>query len=155
MISPFLIKAIAVSVGVALIGFAVHRLDMSRQEIGYQRAKAEYNVKLLAAQADARAQEVAWQAKQKQEQEKTNEQLLARDAAYAALSRTTDGLRSAATNYGNGLPDDTLTACRARAATIVDLFGQCSEALRDMARSADGQFIDALSCRNQWPTLKR
>ena len=153
MISPFLIKAIAVSVGVALIGFAVHRLDMSRQEIGYQRAKAEYNVKLLAAQADARAQEVAWQAKQKQEQEKTNEQLLARDAAYAALSRTTDGLRSAATNYGNGLATDTLSTCRARAATIVDVFGQCSEALRDMARAADGQYIDALNCRNQWPTL--
>ena len=155
MISPFLIKAIAVSVGVALIGFAVHRLDMSRQEIGYQRAKAEYNVKLLAAQADARAQEVAWQAKQKQEQEKTNEQLLARDAAYAALSRTTDGLRSAATNYGNGLATDTIAACRARAATLVDLFGQCSEALRDMAKAADGHFIDAMSCRNQWPTLKR
>ena len=155
MISPFLIKAIAVSVGVALIGFAVHRLDMSRQEIGYQRAKAEYNVKLLAAQADARAQEVAWQAKQKQEQEKTNEQLLARDAAYAALSRTTDGLRSAATNYDNGLATDTIATCRARAATLVDLFGQCSEALRDMASAADGQFIDAISCRNQWPTLKR
>ena len=151
MISPFLIKAIAVSVGVALIGFAVHRLDMSRQEIGYQRAKAEYNVKLLAAQADARAQEVAWQAKQKQEQEKTNEQLLARDAAYAALSRTTDGLRSAATNYGNGLPDDTLSACRARAATLADVFGECTGILRSVAKAADGQFIDAVSCRESWP----
>ena len=151
MISPFLIKAIAVSVGVALIGFAVHRLDMSRQEIGYQRAKAEYNVKLLAAQADARAQEVAWQAKQKQEQEKTNEQLLARDAAYAALSRTTDSLRNAATNYGNGLATDTIAACRARAATIADVFGECTVALRDMAKAADGQYIDALSCRSQWP----
>ena len=155
MISPFLIKAIAVSVGVALIGFAVHRLDMSRQEIGYQRAVSEYNVKLLAAQADARAQEAAWQAKQKHEQEKTNDQLRARDAAYAALSRTTDSLRNAAANYGNGLATDTIAACRARAATLVDLFGQCSEALRDMAKAADGQFIDAISCRNQWPTLKR
>ena len=151
MISPFLIKAIAVSVGVALIGFAVHRLDMSRQEIGYQRAVSEYNVKLLAAQADARAQEMAWQAKQKQEQEKTNDQLLARDAAYAALSRTTDSLRNAATNYGNGLPDDTLSACRARAATLADVFGECAERLVEMGKSADGQFIDAVSCRGEWP----
>ncbi len=153
MISPFLIKAIAVSVGVALIGFAVHRLDMSRQEIGYQRAKAEYNVKLLAAQADARAQEVAWQAKQKQEQEKTNEQLLARDAAYAALSRTTDSLRNAATNYSNGMPDDTIAACRERTRTLAGIFRECTDALRDMAKAADGQYIDALSCRNQWPTM--
>ena len=153
MISPFLIKAIAVSVGVALIGFAVHRLDMSRQEIGYQRAVSEYNVKLLAAQADARAQEAAWQAKQKHEQEKTNDQLRARDAAYAALSRTTDSLRNAAANYGNGLATDTIAACRARAATIADVFGECTVALRDMAKAADGQYIDALSCRNQWPTM--
>ena len=154
-IIPLWAKALAVAIAIALVGLAIHRLDLSRQEIGYQRAVAEYNVKLIAAQADARAQEVAWQSKQKLEQEKTNEQLLARDAAYAALSRTTDGLRSAATNYDNGLATDTIATCRARAATLVDLFGQCSEALRDMASAADGQFIDAISCRNQWPTLKR
>lgn len=152
-IFPLWARVIAVITAVALIGFAVHRLDMSRQEVGYQRAVSEYNVKLLAAQADARAQEKAWQAKQKQEQEKTNEQLLARDTAYAALSRTTDSLRNAATNFGNGLATDTLSACRARAATLVDVFGQCSEALRDMAKAADGQHLDALSCRNQWPVM--
>ena len=152
-IIPLWAKALAVAIAIALVGLAIHRLDLSRQEIGYQRAVAEYNVKLIAAQADARAQEAAWQSKQKLEQEKTNEQLLARDAAYSDLARTTDSLRNAATNYGNGLATDTIAACRARAATIADVFGECTVALRDMAKAADGQYIDALSCRNQWPTL--
>ena len=154
-IIPLWVKALAVAIAIALMGLAIHRLDLSRQDIGYQRAVAVYDKKLLAAQADAKAISDAWIERQRKEREEANERFNARDAAYAALSRTTDGLRSAATNYGNGLPDDTLTACRARADTLVDLFGQCSEALRDMAKAADGQFIDAISCRNQWPTLKR
>lgn len=153
--SPALVKLglqfLAVIAVFAAILFGIHKLDQSRQKIGYDRAQAEYAVKLIAAQEDSKAQEKAWQAQQLKEREKTSELLNARDTAYAALARTTSGLRNAAVNYGNGLSTDTIASCRARAATLAELFGQCSDALGEMGRSAQGQYIDALSCRNQWP----
>ena len=148
---PIWAKALIVAALLAACAWAIHRLDVSRQEIGYQRAVGEYNVKLIAAQADARAQEAAWQAKQKDIQRKANDEINKRDADYAALARTNDGLRNAAVNFSNGLPDDTLAACRARAATLADVFGECTGILRSVAKAADGQFIDAVSCRESWP----
>lgn len=144
-------KALIVAALVALAAFAVHRIDLSRQEIGYQKAVSEYQVKLIAAQEDARAQEAAWQSKQKQEQEKTNERLNQRDSLYAATRRDADGLRNTITNLGNGLPSITAGACSARIGALSAVFGECTERLTEMASHAQGQFIDALSCRESWP----
>ena len=151
-IIPLWAKALILAALVAACSVSIHMLDKSRQKIGYDRAQAEYAVKLIAAQEDAKAQEKAWQAQQLKEREKTSELLNARDAQYAALARTTSGLRNAAVNYGNGLSTDTITACRARAATLAELFGSCTEALRDMAAAAQGQFIDKMNCLNSWPS---
>ena len=151
MLSPTVIKAVAILSLMAILSFGLHMLDKSRQKIGYDKAVAEYALKLQAAQDDAKAQEMAWREQSKKSQEKTNELLNAKDANYAVLSRTTDSLRNAATNYGNGLSTDTLAACRARAATLADVFGECAERLVEMGKAADGQFIDAVSCRGEWP----
>ena len=151
MLSPTVIKAVAILALMAILSFGLHMLDKSRQKIGYDRAVAEYAQKLIVAQEDAKAQEMAWRAQSKKSQEKTNELLNAKDANYAVLSRTTDSLRIAAANYGNGLSPDTIAACRARAATLADVFGECAERLVEMGKAADGQFIDAVSCRGEWP----
>lgn len=151
MLNPMVIKALAILALMSILSFGLHMLDKSRQKIGYDKAVAEYAIKLQAAQDDAKAQEQAWQSQQLKQREKTNELLTARDAAYAGLSRTTDRLRIAAANYGNGLSTDTLAACRARAATLADVFGECTERLIEMGKAADGQFIDAMNCRGDWP----
>ena len=150
-IIPLWAKALILAAIVAASVFAIHRLDVSRQKIGYDKAVAEYALKLQAAQDDAKAHEQAWQSQQLKQREKTNELLTARDTAYADLSRTTDRLRIAAANYGNGLSADTIAACRARAATLADVFGECAERLVEMGKASDGQFIDAVSCRGEWP----
>ena len=150
-IIPLWAKALIILAIVAALSFGLYMLDKSRQKIGYDKAVAEYAIKLQAAQDDAKAQEKAWQSQQLKQREKTNELLTARDIAYANLSRTTDRLRIAASNYGNGLSTDTITACRARAATLADVFGECTERLVEMGEAADGQRIDALNCRGEWP----
>ena len=150
-IIPLWAKALILAAIVAASVFAIHRIDVSRQKIGYDRAAAEYAQKLIAAQEDAKAQEMAWREQSKKSQEKTNELLNAKDANYAVLSRTTDSLRNAATNYGNGLSSDTLAACRNRAATLADVFSESTDALVELSKAADGQFIDSMSCRDQWP----
>lgn len=148
---PLWAKVLLVLAAFAAILFGIHKLDQSRQKIGYDRAQAEYTVKLIAAQEDAKAQEKAWQAQQLKEREKTSELLNARDTAYSALSTTVASLRKQSANYGNGLSTDTISACRTRAATLAEVFGECTERLVEMGKAADGQYIDAISCQNQWP----
>ena len=148
---PLWAKALIIAALLAACAWGIHRFDVSRQEIGYQRAVGEYNVILLAAQADARAQEAAWQAKQKTEQEATNERLNQRDAAYVAATGTIAGLRDTISNIGNGLSTITATACSARISALSAVFGECVERYTEMGRAAQGQFIDAVACRESWP----
>ena len=148
---PLWAKALIIAALLAACAWAIHRLDVSRQEIGYQRAVGEYNVKLIAAQADARAQEAAWQAKQKSEQEKTNDAINKRDAAYAGAVSTIVGLRDTISNIGNGLSTITASACSARIAALSAVSNECFEQLAEMGRAAQGQFIDAVACRESWP----
>ena len=131
--------------------FGLFALDKSRQKVGYDRAVAEYQTKLIAAQADAKAQEVAWQSRQKNIQEKTNDEINKRDAQYAVLSRTADGLRDTIATLGNGLPVDTSAACLSRIRALSSVFGECVERYAEMGRAAEGQRIDAVACRESWP----
>lgn len=148
---PLWAKALIVAALLAACAWAIHLYNQSIRDDQRALDVAEYSAKLIAAQDDARAQEAAWQAKQKDIQRKANDEINKRDADYAALARTNDGLRNAAVNFSNGLPGDTLAACRARAATLADVFGECTGILRDVAKAADGQYIDSVSCRESWP----
>ena len=67
MISPTIIKALLIAAVVAL-GFAWNGFIKHEQNIGYQKAVAEYNVKLLAAKeaADKREQELSAQVQEAQ-----------------------------------------------------------------------------------------
>ena len=144
-------KLILVAVLLSGLLFGVYLLDKSRQQIGYDRAVAEYNVKLIAAQDDARKQEAAWQAKQKSEQDATNERLNQRDAQYAVAAHTIAGMRSTLANIGSGLSIDSATACSARISALSSVFEECAERYSEMGRAAQGQFIDAIACRESWP----
>jgi hypothetical protein len=62
------VKVLIVAAILAACAIAVNRFLSYEQNIGYQKAAAEYSKKLIAAQDDARAQEQAWQAQQKKSQ---------------------------------------------------------------------------------------
>ena len=145
------IKAIIVAIAIAALSWLVHLYNQSIRDDQRAIDVAEYNVKLIAAQEDARAQEAAWRAKQLKEREKTNELLSAKDAQYATAINTIGGLRNTIANIGNGLPSITVAACSARIKALSTVFEQCSERYAEMGRAAQGQFIDAVSCRDQWP----
>lgn len=149
---PIWAKALIVAALLAACAWGVHRYNQSIRDDQRALDVAEYNVRLLAAQEDARAQESAWQAKQKHEQEVTNEQLNRRDAQYAAAAGTIAGLRNTLSNLGNGLPTITATACGARISALSTVFAECTNQLAEMGRAAQGQLIDAVSCRSSWPS---
>lgn len=150
-IIPLWAKAVAAAVAIAACSWLVHLYNESIRDDQRALDVAEYSAKLIESQEKANTQELQWREQSKKQQEKTNELLKERDSKYSDLVKSNNSLRNAATNYGNGLPSDSIASCRARAAAIADVFGQCGEALRDMAKAADGQYIDAVNCREQWP----
>ena len=150
-IIPLWAKALIIVALIAALSWCVHLYNQSIRDDQRAIDVAEYNVKLIAAQANARAQEAAWQDHLIKQREKTNEQLAAKDAQYATAVSTIGGLRNTIANIGNGLPSITVAACSARIKALSAVFEQCSEQYAEMGRAAQGQFIDAVSCREGWP----
>jgi hypothetical protein len=148
---PLWAKALIVAAILAACAWAVNAFLNYERNIGYQKAVAEYNVKLVAAQTKA-AEDTARLAKEKDNAiADATQKLKAREAAAAKLTIANSGLRDTITNLGNSLSTTTLNACRARAAALSTVFGQCTERLVEMGHAAQGQLIDSLMYQNAWP----
>jgi len=150
-IIPLWAKAIILAAIVAACAWGVHLYNQGIRDTQRKLDVAEYSAKLIAAQEDAKAQEMAWREQSKKSQEKTNEQLNARDRQYQSAVNTIGGLRNTITNLGNGLSTLTATACSARIEALSAVFGECAERRTEVAKAATGQLIDSMSCRDQWP----
>jgi len=148
---PWWMKLIAVAALAAAVAWAIHLYDKSISDA--QRAKdvAEYNVKLVAAEEQARAKESDWKAQLKGAQDEADKLRKDKDAMAAANNATVGKLRDQLTNISNGLSSITLTACRARVSTLTIIFGQCTDQLADMADHAQGHYVDSITCRKAWP----
>lgn len=112
---------------------------------------------------------VEWQAAQIEfdKAARAREQALAKqleDARNAATKRETKlradadsarksagGLRGDLAELRRRLPDLAADACRQRADTVAELFGQCAEAYRGMAEKADRHASDARTLSEGWP----
>ena len=153
-IIPLWAKALIVVALIAALSWCVHLYNQSIRDDQRAIDVAEYNVKLIAAQEDARSQEKSWQDQLIKQRKETNEQLAAKDAQYATAINTIGGLRNTIANIGNGLPSITVAAGSARIKALSAVFNECTEHLGEMGRAAQGQFIDAVSCREGWPTTQ-
>ena len=146
-----LIKAgliIAALIAVAWIwrGYIAHQ-----QQIGYDRAKAEYTAKLAMEKDLARLTEQALFRRLEtanHERAETEKRLAdARRAAAAADRR----LRDTTADFRQRLSDATAETARAAAATAAELLSECSSEYRQVASAADGHAADSRQCRAGWP----
>lgn len=71
--------------------------------------------------------------------------------AAAAANRANDSLRDQLATARAGLPQATCEAARNYAATLSDVFGQCTERLTELAAKADGHASDAKTLDQAWP----
>ena len=138
---PWWARALILAALVAAVGFAIHHLAASRQQIGYDRAQAEYTAAALVADQAARAKEHQLQATVAtlgQQHEKTKQRAA---VAAAAAGAELDGLRSdlAARDGAAGAnPAATCGTDAARAGRIErELLQQCAAALQTVAAEAD------------------
>ena len=97
MIQPSLIKALLIAAVAVALGFAWNGFIKHEQSIGYDRAVAEYNVKLLAAKeaADKREQELTTQVQEAQANGLKREETIKALAAAVGSGTPADPMRPA------------------------------------------------------------
>ena len=151
MISPALIKALLIAAVAVALGFAWNGFIKHEQNIGYDKAVAEYNVKLLAAKeaADKREQELSAQVQEAQANGLKREETIRTLAA--AVGKSSDSLRNTANAIRLGLPHATVEAARTAADAFATVFTDCQGRYADVAAKADGHASDVRTLEEAWP----
>ena len=149
--NTLLIKAIAVGALLVALAFAWNWHIDHEREIGYQKAVAEYNVKLLAAKeaADQRERELAAQIQEAQANGLKREETIRTLAA--AVGKSSDSLRDTANAIRVGLPNATVEAARTAADAFAAVFTECQQRYVEVARAADGHASDVRTLEEAWP----
>jgi len=146
---PYKLGGIAAAVAMLLLG-AVW-LDNSRQQVGFDRAVAQYTLAELKATEAARIKEQELQGKVTEaiKNAKVRETKLKATAIVLnnELSRMLFDLEEAARN----LPGLTADAARLRAATVGAILGECAKEIEGLAGKADGHASDSLMLQEAWP----
>ncbi len=151
MISPTIIKALLIAAVAVALGFAWNGFIKHEQNIGYDKAVAEYNVKLLAAKeaADKREQELSAQVQEAQANGLKREETIRTLAA--AVGKSSDSLRNTANAIRLGLPNATVEAARTAADAFATVFTDCQRRYADVAEKADGHANDVRTLEEAWP----
>jgi hypothetical protein len=136
---------------IAAICFGVHLFLSHEQQIGYDRAVAEYQAKEVAAKDAARAteqklydqvQEARNAAAQRDQENRT--------LAGAALAAS-GGLRDTLADIRRRLPGDSGATAAHTADTLATVLSDCQDRYRDMAEKADRHANDARTLSESWP----
>ena len=151
MISPAVIKALLIAAVIAAAIFAWNWFIDYERSIGYDKAVAEYNVKLLAAKeaADRREQELTTQVQEAQANGLKREETI--KALAAAVGKSSDSLRNTANAIRLGLPHATVEAARTAADAFATVFSECQGRYGELAAKADGHASDVRTLEEAWP----
>lgn len=151
MIPPVAIKALLIAAVAVALGFAWNWHVKHEQNIGYQKAVAEYNVKLLAAKeaADQREQELSAQVQEAQDNGLKREETI--KALADAVGKSSDSLRNTANAIRLGLPLATVEAARTAADAFATVFTDCQGRYGELAAKADGHANDVRTLEEAWP----
>jgi predicted metal-dependent hydrolase len=142
---------VAIAVAAFVGGFTIQgwRMDAKIAEIETTNAAAVVEAtKAVAAEATRLQGKKDNALKLAQEQVRKN--AVAADAARIELHR----VRVEADRATAAIPTATCTSVRNYAATVTSVFGECTVALEDMARKADGHAVDSKALTDAWPTNK-
>jgi len=141
----------AIAVAAFVGGFAVQgwRMDAKIAEMESANAAAVVAATTQVAEESKRLQGQKDDAL-KVAQQQIRKNALAADAARIELHR----VRVEANRATASIVTATCPAVRDYATTSTSVFGECTVALEEMARLADGHAVDAKALRDAWPTNK-
>jgi len=135
----------------AAITFGIHRFLEYEQNIGYQRAVAEYTAKALEAEKAARIKEAADQQRLQEAQNayaKAQEIIRGLTAANVAAA---NGLRDTAANINSHLSDFSADALRDLARTYRDILGECTARRDELAAKTESINEEKRKLISAWP----
>lgn len=133
------------------IFYGVHKILAHEQQVGYDKAVAEYRIKQLAAEQSARAKEAELH---KQLEEARNAAIL-RNQEIKKLSDIIAAnslrLRDTISDIRNKLPKATPEAINRTADTALSILGECQKEYGEMAENADRHASDVRMLEEAWP----
>jgi hypothetical protein len=148
---PLWVKGVMVVGVLSGLAWTVNWFLDSQQQKGYDRAVAEYNVKLIAAQTEARIreQELLGRATAAQEENQKRERQIA--TLTTAVAKSSASLRDALAAYGNSLSGAPTDALRRSIERLGGLLEGCSDSYRGMAESAERERNAKQTLIEAWP----
>ena len=151
MIPPVAIRALLIASAAVALGFAWNGFIKHEQSIGYQKAVAEYTVKLLEAKeiADQRERALSAQVQEAQANGLKREETIRTLAA--AVGKSSDSLRNTANAIRLSLPHATVEAARTAADAFATVFSECQGRYGELAAKADGHASDVRTLEEAWP----
>jgi len=152
-IKPYvwLIELFAALLAIGGIWYGIQVHDQAQQQLGYDRAVAEYKAAKSIADRAALAKE---RNMQKQKDEAINaaaERETKIRADYAAAHAAALGLQRTVADMRGQLATASVEACRTTAAASLTVFGECEDQYRAVAAAADGHASDVKTLSDAWP----
>ncbi len=144
LLTPYLgyIKVVAVAMAFAIIAAGVLYFRRHEQQIGYDKAVAEYTKKELAAEIKAREIENTLNVKLQGAQNAATERGIKINELSRNLNAATGKLRDTIATLRRDLPNSTPLACNQTADTVLAVFDDCQGKYTDMAEKADRHASD-------------
>lgn len=148
-LSPYRWLLIAAAIAALLLG--INRWNAHQQDIGYEKARAEYTAAALVATQVARAKEQQLQTKVNEavNAAKTRETKLAADAGRARA--VADSLRDDLAAARSQVSSASIASLRQRITAFDTVFGQCTAEVERLAGDAQGIASDARLILDAWP----
>jgi len=147
--------AAAFLAGLALAAASTWHIQAWRYDAQIEGIKAHHAAESAKAQADVRAQELAFNQRLQDAQNAATKRETKLRADAAAARRTADGLRGTLYEFRASLPNAAPATVIARADTAAELLGACVSEYRGVAESADRHAGDALMLQQAWPSQPR
>lgn len=148
---PLWIKAAACAAAVVIFLIVVNIWEHKIDKRGYDRAQAEYTkAALVASEASRkRERELVQQVEDAQNEHRKveTELLAAANAAQSERDRMRDDLAISRSRLSTAASD----AVRKYAATLTDVFGECSAQLEEMAGIAAKHAAESMMLQQAWP----
>lgn len=151
LLNPLALRIIGAGLAVAAVLIGWSMLTGHYEQIGYQRAVAEYADKARAAEVASRLreQQLINQTRKAEHDAAAREKSLRTE--FAAVQRSNLGLRNTVANLRATVSAADLATCRATVDASLAVFGDCAARLGELAQAADGHANDVQTLSEAWP----
>lgn len=133
------------------IGWYVNGL---RLEAKIADTQAQHATEVQKATEKVLEQSAEMQRKKDEALKKSQAQSQKNAAAAASLSRDLEWMRDYNQRNRTALSTATCSSTRDYSSTLTTVFGECTSALADMAKKADGHALDSRTLKDSWPEIK-